>query len=135
MLNKCDNFLKNASPSFLKEVLVIQKIKYRWEEMMKALQKKGYNEKGILNAKEEMAKLKDLEFLTNCLFHGPINSKRAVTQYLSSEEENENKRNHSYYEIRYVKATLINLPQASPLSKLHSQGKYLPIQQYADNLA
>ena len=102
---------------------------------MKALQKKGYNEKGILYSKEEMAKLKDLEFLKNCLFHGPINSIRAVTQYLSSEEENENKRNHSYYEIRYVKARLINLPQASPLSKLHSQGKYLPIQQYADNLA
>ena len=67
-----------------------------------------------------MAKLKYFEFLKNCLFHGPCNSKREVTQYKVSEEANENKRNHLYYEIRYAKATSLNLPQASPLFKLPS---------------
>ena len=51
---------------------------------------------------------------------------------MASEKANKNKK-HLNHEIRYAKATL-NLPQASPLSKLRSWGKYLPIQQYADNL-
>ena len=33
---------------------------------MKALQKKGYNEKEILNTKKKLTKLKDLEFLKSC---------------------------------------------------------------------
>ena len=52
----------------MKEALVIKEIKYNWNEKMKALQEKGYNEKEILNMKKEMAKLKDSEFLKNCLF-------------------------------------------------------------------
>ena len=51
---------------------------------------------------------------------------------MASEKANKNKK-HLNHEIRYAKATL-NLPQASPLSKLRSWGKYSPIQQYADNL-
>ena len=46
----------------------MKEIKYNWNEKMKALQEKGYNEKEILNMKKEMAKLKDSEFLKHCLF-------------------------------------------------------------------
>ena len=54
---------------------------------------------------------------------------------MTSEEADETKRNRLYCVNRYPKATSLNLPQASPLLKLRSRGKYLPIQQYADNLA
>ena len=74
-----------------------------------------------------MDKLKDLEFLKNCLFHGSFNSKRDIPQYMASKEANENKRNQLYREIRYAKATSLNLPQAQQLLKLRSRGKYLPI--------
>ena len=40
-----------------------------------------------------------------------------------------------YHEIKYAKATSLNLPHALPLLKLQSRGKCLPIQQYPDNLA
>ena len=73
MLNKCDNLsayvanvttyvlnkCENACPDLFKEALVIKKIKYKWNEKMKALQKKGFSRKVILNTKKEMAKLKD----------------------------------------------------------------------------
>ena len=116
--------MENSSPNlfkkYKKEALVIKKIKYDWNEKMKALQEKGYNEKETLNTKNETAKLKDLEFLKKCQFYGPFTSKREVTQYIASEETNETKRHRLYHEIRYAKATLLNLTQASLLLKLQS---------------
>ena len=139
VLNKCHDFLENASPNlfkkYIKEALVVKEIKYDWNEKMKALQEKGYNEKEILNTKKEMAKLEDSEFLKNFPFHGLFTSKREVTQNMASEEADETKKYCLHREIRYAKATLLNLPQVLPLFKLRSTGKYLPIQQYADNLA
>lgn len=57
----CSINVKNACPDLFKEALVIKKIKYKWNEKMKALQKKkkGFSRKVILNTKKEMAKLKD----------------------------------------------------------------------------
>ena len=65
-----------------------------------------------------MAKLTYLEFLKNCPFHGLFTSKREVTQYMASEEADEIKIHRLYHEIRYAKATLSNVLQASPLFKL-----------------
>ena len=96
--------LKNASPNLFKKALVMKEIR--------VLQKKGYNEKVILNMKIEMAKLKDFEFLKNCIFHVPFNSKKEVTEYMTSEKASENKINRLCHEIRHVKATSLNLPQA-----------------------
>ena len=44
--------LKNASGNIFTEALVIKKVKFNWNEK-KALQKKGYNEKVILNIKKK----------------------------------------------------------------------------------
>ena len=54
---------------------------------------------------------------------------------MASDKTNEDKRNHLYRKIIYARETLLSLPQASPLFKLRNRGKYLPIQQYAENLA
>ena len=104
----------------MKEALVIKEIKYNWNEKMKALQEKGYNEKEILNMKKEMAKLKDSEFLKNCLFMVYLPAKERWQN--TSEEADETKKHHLYHEIRCAKATLLNLPQALPLFKLWSRG-------------
>ena len=56
-LNKCRDLLENATPNLFKrykiEALVIKDIKYNWNEQMKAMQEKGYNEKEILNRKKK----------------------------------------------------------------------------------
>ena len=62
-----------------------------------------------------MAKLTYLEFLENCPFHGLFTSKREVIQFMASDEI---KIHRLYHEIRYAKATLSNVLQASPLFKL-----------------
>ena len=46
--------LQNASGNIFTEALVIKEVKFNWNEKKKALQKKGYNEKVILNMKRKM---------------------------------------------------------------------------------
>ena len=59
VLNKYGNLLENRSHNLFTEALVITEVKYDWnEKMMKALQKKGYNKKVILNMKREMTLIK-----------------------------------------------------------------------------
>ena len=50
--SKYDILLKNASGNIFTEALVIKEVKFNWNENRKALQKKGYNEKVILNTKK-----------------------------------------------------------------------------------
>ena len=52
--SKYEGLLKNASGNIFTEALVIKEVKFNWNEKRKALKKKGYNEKVILNTKRKM---------------------------------------------------------------------------------
>ena len=52
---------------------------------MKALQEKGYNEKELLNLKNEDDKMKDLEFLKKQTIPGPFTTSDEVQSFIDTD--------------------------------------------------
>ena len=57
---------------FRKQVKLVEEIRVNWNEKMKELQTKVFDEKDLVNVKEDVFKLKDLEFLKSQNIPGPF---------------------------------------------------------------
>ena len=122
--------------SFRKQAAAIKEIKYAWNAKMKELQEKGYSEKEIMNTKREAAKLADLEFIKSQEISGPFTSKSEIQDFVAKEDIPEvEKRNRLYREVRYARTTSLSLAPTAAVFRLRNGGKYLSIQEYADNLS
>ena len=110
VLNKLFNLLKSKDvPSFKKFAPIVREIKEfkaEWNNKMKALQEKGYNEKELLNLKNEDDKLKDLEFLKKQTIPGPFTTSDEVQSFIDTAiDDAELKNKRMYIEVRYARKT------------------------------
>ena len=140
VINRCSDLIKKKKTGefkkFRKEAKKIKDLKLQWNEKMKVLQEKGYEEKELKNMLKESTKLGDLEFLKNQKVPGPFTRKQEVVDYMNSDDSEETKRDRLYKEVRYARVTSQTLPPTSALFRLRTKGnKYLPIGDYAKNLS
>ena len=100
-----------------------------WNDKMKVLQKEGYDEKKLLNAKKESNRMKDLAFLKNQTPPGPFINADEIRQYSKQSIEEKVKNKRMYIEVRYARVTSLTLKSTAPLFRLKRGGKNLPIEE------
>ena len=131
LIDSCeaDHFKK-----FKFQAKMIKSLMNEWNEKMKLLQKEGYDEKKLLNAKKESKRRKDLAFLKSQTPPGPFTNADEIRQYntLDIDESQRNKR--MYIEVRYARVTSLTLKSTSPLFRLKRDGKNLDTTEYTENL-
>ena len=111
----------------------IESIKVTWNEKMRKLQEKGYQEKDLLNVKNEERRLKDLQFLKNQVMPGPFTCKEDVIKFMESCEESKEKVDRMYVEVRYAKACS-GFGDNKAMFRLKKNGKKLSSGDYQDGL-
>ena len=68
--------------SLKKETDEIKIVKNEWNKKMRALEKKGYSDKEILNTKRDNTKISDLNFLKDQIPAGPFTNKFEIQNYM-----------------------------------------------------
>ena len=130
---KPDNYKKYKFQA--KEIKDVMK---QWNDKMAVLQKQGYNEKKLIDAKKESNKLKDLTYLKSQVPPGPFStadeacSNALVCIRLPLEENEKNKR--LYVEVRYARVYSSTLKETASILRIKQNGRNLTTQEYADNL-
>ena len=114
---KPDNYKKYKFQA--KEIKDVMK---QWNDKMAVLQKQGYNEKKLINAKKESNKLRDLTYLKSQVARGPFSAAdevRSNTRLLLEENE-KNKR--LYVEVRYTRVSSSTLKETASIFCLKRNG-------------
>ena len=126
---KPDNYKKYKFQA--KEIKDVMK---QWNDKMAVLQKQGYNEKKLIDAKKESNKLKDLTYLKSQVSPGPFSTADEVCSYIRLPLEENEKNKRLCGEVQYARVSSSTLKETASLFHLKQNGRNLMTQEYADNL-
>ena len=101
--NKFMDLLQKNMSTYIKKLRkqakLVEEIRVNWNEKLKELEAKGFEEKDLVYVKKDVSKLKDLEFLKSQDVLGPFTSAEDIEDSMEKVSESTAKNKRIYVEV------------------------------------
>lgn len=109
---------------FRKQAKLVEETRVNWNEKIKELQTKDFEEKELVSV------TKDLNFLKSQDISGPFASAEDVQDFMEKVSESTTKKKRMYVEVRYAKQTCLSISNHAKYFRLRRDGKNLGTDEY-----